>query len=41
MALSVNLFQSLESQCTDLKLATYINVAVIHCIYNVDVFSDG
>ena len=41
MALSANLLQSLESECTDLKLATYIKVAVIHCIYNVGVFSDG
>ena len=40
MTLSANLFQSLELVCTDCELATYIKVAVIHFIYNLDVISD-
>ena len=33
MTLSANLLESLESVCTDCKLATYIKVAVIHFIF--------
>ena len=34
-------FRASRSVCTDCELATYIQVAAIHFIYSLDIFSNG